>query len=74
MDIVETVGDFLKGMCAVLIARAVRGNSIGEVLVGVAAVMGHNWSVFLGWKGGAGTATNLGVISALYWPVALASS
>jgi glycerol-3-phosphate acyltransferase PlsY len=42
VDIVETVGDFLKGMCAVLIARAVRGNSIGEVLVGVAAVVGHN--------------------------------
>lgn len=70
--VLTTVGDFLKGMCAVLIARAVLGNSIGEVLVGVAAVVGHNWSVFLGWKGGAGTATNLGVISALYWPVALA--
>ena len=70
--ILTTVGDFLKGMCAVLIARAVLGNSIGEVLVGVAAVVGHNWSVFLGWRGGAGTATNLGVISALYWPVALA--
>ena len=72
LAILTTVGDFLKGMCAVLIARAVLGNSIGEVLVGVAAVVGHNWSIFLGWKGGAGTATNLGVISALYWPVALA--
>ena len=70
--ILTTVGDFLKGMCAVLIARAVLGNSIGEVLVGVAAVVGHNWSVFLGWRGGAGTATNLGVISALSFPVALA--
>ena len=70
--ILTTVGDFLKGLCAVLIARAVLGNSIGEVLVGVAAVVGHNWSVFLGWRGGAGTATNLGVISALSFPVALA--
>ena len=70
--ILTTVGDFLKGMCAVLIARAILGDSVGEVLVGVAAIVGHNWSVFLGWKGGAGTATNLGVISALYWPVALA--
>ena len=66
------LGDFLKGMIAVLIARAVLGNSVGEVLVGVAAVVGHNWSVFLGWRGGAGTATNLGVISALSLPVALA--
>ncbi len=70
--IVTTVGDFLKGMCAILIARAVLGNSVGEVLVGVATVVGHNWSIFLGWKGGAGTATNLGVITVLYWPVALA--
>ena len=70
--ILTTVGDFLKGLCAVLIARAFLGNSIGEVLVGVAAVVGHNWSVFLGWQGGAGTATNLGVISALSFPVALA--
>ena len=70
--ILTTVGDFLKGMCAVLIARAVLSSSIGEVLVGVAAITGHNWSVFLGWRGGAGTATNLGVISALSFPVALA--
>ena len=70
--ILTTVGDFLKGMCAVLIARAVLGNSVGEVLAGVAAIAGHNWSVFLGWRGGAGTATNLGVISMLSLPVALA--
>jgi len=70
--ILTTLGDFLKGMSAVLIARAVLGNSVGEVLVGVAAVAGHNWSVFLGWRGGAGTATNLGVISMLSLPVALA--
>lgn len=70
--ILTTVGDFLKGTCAVLIARAVLGNSIGEALVGVAVVVGHNWSIFLGWRGGAGTSTSLGVITALYWPVALA--
>lgn len=70
--IVTTVGDFLKGAMAVWIGRAILGDSIGEVLVGVAAIVGHNWSVFLGWRGGAGTATNLGVISMLYWPVALA--
>jgi glycerol-3-phosphate acyltransferase PlsY len=70
--ILTTVGDFLKGMIAVWIGRAILGDSIGEVMVGVAAIVGHNWSVFMGWKGGAGTATNLGVISMLYWPVALA--
>ena len=72
--ILTALGDFLKGLSAVLIARALLGSSVGEVLVGVAAVVGHNWSVFLGWRGGAGTATNLGVISALSLPVALALS
>ncbi len=72
--ILTAAGDFLKGLSAVLIARAVLGSSVGEVLAGVAAVAGHNWSVFLGWRGGAGTATNLGVISALSLPVALALS
>ena len=70
--ILTTVGDFLKGAMAVWIGRAILGDSIGEVLVGVAAIVGHNWSVFLGWRGGAGTATSLGVITTLYWPVALA--
>jgi glycerol-3-phosphate acyltransferase PlsY len=65
-------GDFLKGMIAVWIAKVILGNSIGQVLVGVAAIAGHNWSVFLGWRGGAGTITNLGVISMLSLPVALA--
>jgi len=69
--ILTAAGDFLKGLSAVLIARAVLGSSVGEVLAGVAAVAGHNWSVFLGWRGGAGTATNLGVISTLSLPVAL---
>lgn len=70
--ILTVLGDFLKGAMAVGIARAILGNSIGEVLVGVAAITGHNWSVFLHWRGGAGTATNLGVISMLCFPVALA--
>jgi glycerol-3-phosphate acyltransferase PlsY len=72
--ILTASGDFLKGMIAVWIGKAVLGNSIGEVLVGLAAIAGHNWSVFLGWHGGAGTATNLGVISMLSFPVALALS
>ena len=45
--ILTTVGDFLKGAMAVWIGRAILGDSIGEVLLGVAAIVGHNWSVFL---------------------------
>jgi glycerol-3-phosphate acyltransferase PlsY len=70
--ILTVSGDFLKGMIAVWIAKVILGNSIGQVLVGVAVIAGHNWSVFLGWRGGAGTITHLGVISMLSFPVALA--
>jgi len=70
--ILTVSGDFLKGMIAVWIAKVILDNSIGQVLVGVAAIAGHNWPVFLGWRGGAGTITHLGVISMLSLPVALA--
>ncbi len=69
--ILTVLGDFLKGAMAVGIARSFLGDSVAEVLAGVAAITGHNWSVFLDWRGGAGTATNLGVISMLSFPVAL---
>jgi glycerol-3-phosphate acyltransferase PlsY len=33
------------------------------------SVVGHNWSVFLGWRGGAGTGPNVGWATALWWPI-----
>lgn len=41
------------------------------VLVGVAAMVGHNWSIFLKGKGGKGASTGFGVVLALDWRVAL---
>ena len=41
------------------------------IIVGLAAVLGHNWPVFLKFKGGKGVATTLGVCLALYPAVAL---
>lgn len=38
---------------------------VGRVLLGVAAVVGHNWTVFLNFKGGKGIATSLGVLIGL---------
>ena len=35
------------------------------MLAGIAAVAGHNWSVFLRFKGGAGTVTTVGVLAAM---------
>jgi len=70
--ILSGAGDVLKGTLAVLLARWLVGTAAAEVVAGLAAVIGHNWSVFLGWRGGAGTGTNLGVVAAFSPLVALA--
>jgi glycerol-3-phosphate acyltransferase PlsY len=62
-------GDILKGIAAMLVARAIAGHvPVVEVLAGVAAVVGHNWSVFMNFRGGAGTGPNIGACIAL-WPL-----
>ncbi len=43
------------------------------VLVGLCAVLGHTFSIFLRFQGGKGIATSLGLLLALSWPVALTS-
>jgi glycerol-3-phosphate acyltransferase PlsY len=70
-------GDALKGFAAVMLARLVVGpemlmTSLGtfaSAVAGFGAVIGHNWSVYLGFKGGAGTAPNIGAAIA-FWPIA----
>jgi glycerol-3-phosphate acyltransferase PlsY len=59
-----TVGifDFFKGMLMVLIAWRLRLDAGEQLAVGLAAVVGHNWPVFLRFHGGRGIATCLGII------------
>ncbi|MBP2653554.1 MAG: plsY [Firmicutes bacterium] len=59
------VTDILKGIIAVLIGRLYIGTSVGELTGAIFAITGHNWPVFLGFKGGRGVATALGVILVL---------
>lgn len=56
--------DFLKGMLAVYIGYWAGGNPFIVLLMGVSAIFGHMYSVFLGFKGGKGAATGLGVLAA----------
>lgn len=65
-------GDVLKGVAAVLLARHVGGPQLA-LLGGLAAIAGHNWSLFLGGRGGRGVATSAGVILALSPLVVLSS-
>jgi glycerol-3-phosphate acyltransferase PlsY len=64
--------DILKGLAAVLILGKVFGPKIPglstealSVLLGMGCIIGHNWTVFLQFKGGKGIATSLGVLIGL---------
>jgi glycerol-3-phosphate acyltransferase PlsY len=65
--------DVLKGFLPVLAARLMQPEvrlgadpSLGVVLTGLAAICGHNWPVYLKFKGGKGVATSCGVFLALF--------
>lgn len=54
--------DFGKGALAVLAALLVTFNPLVASACGVAAVVGHNWSIFLRFTGGRGVATAFGAL------------
>jgi len=54
--------DAAKGALAILIAQAANLPQIAVLLAGAAAVIGHNWPVFLRFRGGRGEATTIGVL------------
>lgn len=80
-----TIFDFLKGMVAVLLVRLLIPPDVTwrvwiEVLAPIAAILGHNYSIFLmerndrgqlRLRGGAGGATTVGGAAGLWWPSAL---
>lgn len=67
--------DALKGFGAVYVARLLfpthHALFVLEALCGIAAVAGHNWSIYIGFKGGAGTGPNIGAATALWGWTAL---
>jgi len=61
------LGDALKGFLAVLIARIVLKDHMTEALAGLMAVIGHNYSIFIKFRGGAGTIATIGGAISI-WP------
>jgi glycerol-3-phosphate acyltransferase PlsY len=75
--LVTSVGDLLKGLAAVCLALTLTPKSPwGEVVAGLLAIVGHNYSIYLirirngklELHGGAGGATSAGAALGLWWP------
>ena len=59
------VVDAGKGALAILIAQAANTHQVVILLAGSAVVIGHNWPVFLGFRGGRGESATIGVLLVL---------
>ena len=55
--------DVAKGVIVVIMAREAVGSHVAEVVAALIALVGHNWPVFLGFRGGRGILTALGGLS-----------
>ena len=64
--------DLAKGFVAVVIAAGWGEDAM--LLAAGGAIIGHMFPIWLGFRGGKGVATALGVVMALAWPVALAAA
>jgi glycerol-3-phosphate acyltransferase PlsY len=71
LAVATLLGDALKGTLAVFIV-ARYGGAGPALLAALGAFLGHLFPVWLGFKGGKGVATYLGLLIALAWPLALA--
>lgn len=69
--LITLIGDMGKGIAAVLLGSYFLGDATLTLISGIMAVVGHNWSLFLRFKGGKGIATIGGVLLA-YQPLVAA--
>jgi acyl phosphate:glycerol-3-phosphate acyltransferase len=81
--LISIVGDLIKGAIPVIAAGYIFGDDlmvignigfgadVAQVFGGLAAIAGHNWSMFLNFKGGRGVTTFFGALVALCPPAAL---
>lgn len=65
--------DVVKGVLPVLLAMLFTDAAFVHVLTGFAAILGHNWPIYFGFRGGKGVATSIGVlVSLVFLPALLA--
>ena len=76
VGLATSFSDVAKGALGIILSRWLLADQMSAELLpwalataGVMSVIGHNWSVFMGWRGGAGTGPNVGWGTALWWPM-----
>lgn len=68
---ITLAGDSLKGLIPMLAGHLLGVGPSGLAAIGLAAVLGHLFPIFFGFRGGKGVATALGVQLGLWWPIGL---
>jgi len=71
LAIATLLGDLLKGTAAVLLTKYYLGTD-ASLIAGLGSFLGHLFPIWLGFNGGKGIATYIGVLLAIAWMVALA--
>ncbi len=76
VGLATSFSDVGKGALGIILSRWILAGQLSPdllpwalALAGVMSVIGHNWSIFMGWRGGAGTGPNVGWGTALWWPM-----
>lgn len=62
------LAEIAQGFAGILIAKALGHGEGTQAISGLAAIAGHNWSPFLGFRGGRGVGHSLGFMVVLSWP------
>lgn len=71
--LLSLLGDIFKTIAALALPFFLRTPDLGFFVAGLSVIIGHNWSVFLRFKGGKGVAVSASVITLLYPWVGIAS-
>lgn len=76
VGVLTALTDVFKGAVAIWVVNFLLGGMVTaeflpwvQATAGVMVVIGHNWSIFLGFGGGAGTTPNVGWASVIWWPI-----
>jgi glycerol-3-phosphate acyltransferase PlsY len=71
LAVMTLIGDLLKGLLPILIAKLLGLSLHQQAWIGLAAVVGHLYPLYFRFRGGKGVATAAGMLLGLYPPAAL---